>query len=52
MGNLKVGDKAPDFKSIDQDGNDISLDQFKGKRLFYTSTLKIILRVVLWKRVI
>lgn len=33
MGNLKVGDKAPDFKSIDQDGNDISLDQFKGKKV-------------------
>lgn len=31
--NLKAGDKAPDFKSKDQDGNLISLKDFKGKKL-------------------
>jgi peroxiredoxin Q/BCP len=30
---LKQGDKAPDFKSRDQDGNPVSLSDFKGKRV-------------------
>ena len=30
---LKVGDKAPVFKGVDQDGNNISLTDFKGKRV-------------------
>jgi len=30
---LQVGDKAPVFKGIDQDGNTISLSQFKGKKV-------------------
>lgn len=30
---LKAGDVAPDFKSIDQDGNPISLSDFKGKKV-------------------
>ena len=30
---LKKGDKAPDFTGIDQDGNKISLADFKGKKL-------------------
>ena len=30
---LKVGDKAPDFVGKDQDGREISLEQFKGKKL-------------------
>ena len=30
---LKVGDKAPDFKSTDQDGNPVKLADFKGKRV-------------------
>lgn len=30
---LKNGDKAPDFKGIDQDGNVIALKDFKGKKL-------------------
>lgn len=30
---LKVGDQAPDFTAKDQDGNDISLKQFKGKKV-------------------
>lgn len=30
---LKEGDKAPDFKGSDQDGNVISLKDFKGKKL-------------------
>ena len=33
MTTLKVGDKAPYFKAIDQDGNTISLADFKGKKL-------------------
>ncbi len=31
--NLKVGDKAPNFKGKDQDGNTISLKDFAGKKL-------------------
>ncbi len=30
---LKEGDKAPDFKGTDQDGNKISLKDFKGRKL-------------------
>ena len=30
---LTVGDKAPDFKGIDQNGKSISLSDFKGKKL-------------------
>lgn len=30
---LKIGDKAPDFKGNDQDGNPVSLKDFKGKKL-------------------
>ncbi len=30
---LKVGDKAPDFKVKDQDGNDVKLSDFKGKNV-------------------
>jgi peroxiredoxin Q/BCP len=30
---LKVGDKAPDFKGKDENGNTISLKDFKGKKL-------------------
>ena len=30
---LKPGDKAPDFTGLDQDGNEITLSQFKGKKL-------------------
>ena len=33
MTNLKVGDKAPDFVGLDQDGNQISLSDFKGQKL-------------------
>ena len=28
---LQVGSKAPDFKVKDQQGREVSLDQFKGK---------------------
>lgn len=31
--NLKAGDKAPAFTGKDQDGNKISLSQFKGKKV-------------------
>jgi peroxiredoxin Q/BCP len=30
---LKEGDKAPDFKGVDQDGKLVSLKDFKGKKL-------------------
>lgn len=30
---LKIGDKAPDFIGKDQEGKEISLKQFKGKKL-------------------
>ncbi len=30
---LEVGTKAPDFTTLDQDGNKISLDDFKGKKV-------------------
>jgi len=30
---LKTGDKAPTFTSKDQNGNTVSLDQFKGKKV-------------------
>lgn len=33
MTHLKVGDKAPDFSAKDQDGNIISLSDYKGKKL-------------------
>jgi peroxiredoxin Q/BCP len=33
MALLKTGDKAPDFKAVDQDGNPISLSDFAGKKL-------------------
>jgi thioredoxin-dependent peroxiredoxin len=30
---LKIGDKAPDFSEQDQDGNEIKLSDFKGKKV-------------------
>jgi thioredoxin-dependent peroxiredoxin len=33
MTNLKVGDKAPDFSGIDQDGMPVSLKDFRGRKL-------------------
>lgn len=30
---IKIGDKAPDFKGADQDGKEIKLSDFKGKKL-------------------
>jgi peroxiredoxin Q/BCP len=33
MTHLKVGDKAPDFTALDQDGNTIKLSDYKGKKL-------------------
>ncbi|MGC8864695.1 MAG: thioredoxin-dependent thiol peroxidase [Bacteroidales bacterium] len=30
---LKIGDKAPSFEGIDQNGNRVSLDDFKGKKI-------------------
>jgi thioredoxin-dependent peroxiredoxin len=33
MGMIKVGDLAPDFKALDQNGKEISLSQFKGKKV-------------------
>lgn len=33
MTHLKVGDKAPNFSGVDQDGNTISLSDYAGKKL-------------------
>lgn len=33
MNTLKAGDKVPDFTAMDQDGNAISLSDYKGKKL-------------------
>jgi peroxiredoxin Q/BCP len=33
MTTLKIGDKAPNFNALDQDGNEIKLTSFKGKKL-------------------
>jgi len=33
MTTLKIGDKAPNFQSVDQDGTAISLNDYKGKKL-------------------
>ncbi|MEX0982985.1 MAG: thioredoxin-dependent thiol peroxidase [Bacteroidales bacterium] len=33
MSDLKIGDPAPDFSAPDQNGNMVSLEQFKGKKL-------------------
>ena len=33
MTTLEAGDKAPDFKAEDQDGNEVQLSDFKGKKL-------------------
>ncbi|MAE07370.1 MAG: thioredoxin-dependent thiol peroxidase [Bacteroidetes bacterium] len=30
---LKTGDKAPDFKGIDENGTEVSLSDFKGKKI-------------------
>ena len=33
MTHLKIGDKAPEINAIDQDGNSITLDNYKGKKV-------------------
>jgi peroxiredoxin Q/BCP len=33
MATLKIGDEAPDFQAVDQDGNPISLKDYLGKKL-------------------
>ena len=33
MSDLKIGDNAPDFNSIDQDGNPVRLKDFKGSKV-------------------
>lgn len=33
MNTLKTGDKVPEFTAVDQDGNSISLSDYKGKKL-------------------
>lgn len=33
MTHLKVGDKAPNFEALDQDGNSIKLSDYNGKKL-------------------
>jgi peroxiredoxin len=38
---LSKGDKAPDFKGVNQNGETISLADFSGKKLIYTFTPRI-----------
>lgn len=33
MTKLKIGEKAPDFNALDQDGNNIKLSDFSGKKI-------------------
>lgn len=33
MTTLKIGDKAPAFEALDQDGNTVKLEDYKGKKL-------------------
>ena len=33
MNTLKAGDKVPEFNAMDQDGNSVSLSDYKGKKL-------------------
>ncbi|PCH94833.1 MAG: thioredoxin-dependent thiol peroxidase [Bacteroidetes bacterium] len=33
MTHLKIGDKAPDFQSVDQEGNPVNLKDFAGKKV-------------------
>lgn len=33
MAELKIGDMAPDFKGVDQDGNPVAYADYKGKKL-------------------
>ncbi len=33
MSQLKVGDKAPEFKGVDQNGNTVDLNQYAGKKV-------------------
>ncbi|MFL2577068.1 MAG: thioredoxin-dependent thiol peroxidase [Flavobacteriales bacterium] len=33
MSKLNIGDKAPEINAVDQNGNQISLDQYKGKKI-------------------
>ena len=43
---LKVGDKLPDFKTVDQLGNPISSEDLLGKKMYCTFTPKMTLQVV------
>ena len=42
MEKLKQGQKAPEFALNDTNGNKVNLADFKGKKLFYTFTQKMI----------
>ena len=33
MSKLQKGDKAPEINAVDQNGNQITLDQYKGKKV-------------------
>ena len=33
MSNLNIGDKAPEINAVDQNGNQITLEQYKGKKV-------------------
>ena len=33
MSTLEVGEKAPDFRTVDQDGKPVSLSDFRGRKV-------------------
>lgn len=41
---LEIGTKAPEFVGVDENGNEVSLNDFKGKKLVFTSTRRTALR--------
>ena len=43
MAPLKEGDKAPYFEGINQDGEKITLDDFKGKKFMFTFILAVMM---------
>lgn len=43
---MKVGDKAPDYLGTDQDGKEIRLSDYKGKKVVLYFIQKILLLVV------
>ena len=52
MTGLKEGDKAPDFRGVIENGSEVSLANYSGKKLVLYFILRIIHQVALLKLVI